>query len=109
MGQIKSGARCSAGIRSDECPLWVKSRHMQCKTACPLYPRKRTCAVQTGMSALGHKQTVALHQPMSALPPKRDICERSNGRGARIVSEQPFVPGLHLLFLPLSVDKSFRT
>src|SRR5215471_2996991 len=24
------------------CPLWVKSRHIQCKTACPLYPRKRT-------------------------------------------------------------------
>src|SRR5262245_60924994 len=24
------------------CPLWVKSRHMQCKTACPLYPQKRT-------------------------------------------------------------------
>src|SRR5215472_14514463 len=23
-------------------PLWVRSRHMQCKTACPLYPRKRT-------------------------------------------------------------------
>src|SRR5262249_53248344 len=28
------------------CPLWVKSRHMQCKKSCPLYPRKRTCAVQ---------------------------------------------------------------
>ena len=24
------------------CPLWVKSRHLQCKKACPLYPRKRT-------------------------------------------------------------------
>src|SRR5262245_60063892 len=23
------------------CPLWVKSRHVQCKRACPLYPRKR--------------------------------------------------------------------
>src|SRR5215510_214301 len=21
------------------CPLWVRSRHMQCKSACPLYPR----------------------------------------------------------------------
>src|SRR5262249_139178 len=27
-----------------ECPLWVKSGHVQCKTACPLYPRKRTWA-----------------------------------------------------------------
>ena len=24
------------------CPLWVKSGHLQCKTACPLYPQKRT-------------------------------------------------------------------
>jgi len=21
------------------CPLWVKSRHVQCNTACPLYPQ----------------------------------------------------------------------
>ena len=25
-----------------ECPLWVKSRHVQRKTSCPLYPQKRT-------------------------------------------------------------------
>ena len=24
------------------CPLWVKSRHLQCNTSCPLYTRKRT-------------------------------------------------------------------
>ena len=28
-----------------ECPLWVKSGHVQRKKACPLYPRKRTCAL----------------------------------------------------------------
>jgi len=22
-----------------QCPLWVKSRHVQCKRACPLYPQ----------------------------------------------------------------------
>src|SRR5262245_51728011 len=27
------------------CPLWVKSRHVQCKRPCPLYPRKQTYAV----------------------------------------------------------------
>jgi hypothetical protein len=37
---------------SCECPLWVKSRHVQRKRSCPLYPRKRTCAVQLGMSAM---------------------------------------------------------
>src|SRR5262249_49494131 len=41
------------GAELPQCPLWVKSRHVQCKTACPLWPQKRTCAVQLGMSALG--------------------------------------------------------
>jgi len=30
-----------------QCPLWVKSRHVQCKSACPLYPRKGTCGAAT--------------------------------------------------------------
>jgi hypothetical protein len=30
--------------RVQQCPLWVKSRHLQCKPSCPLYPRKRTFA-----------------------------------------------------------------
>src|SRR5262245_4929649 len=33
-------SRCDY-IWKGECPLWVKSRHVQCTTACPLYPRKR--------------------------------------------------------------------
>src|SRR5262245_34281737 len=32
--------------RQQQCPLWVKSRHLRCKRACPLYPRKQTYAVQ---------------------------------------------------------------
>src|SRR5262245_66694150 len=40
------------------CPLWVKSRHVQCTTPCPLCPRKRTCAAQYPMSALGQKRTL---------------------------------------------------
>jgi hypothetical protein len=28
-----------------ECPLWVISGHLQCKTACPLYARKRTLGI----------------------------------------------------------------
>jgi hypothetical protein len=42
-----------------QCPLWVKSRHLQCANRCPLYPQKRTCAVQLAMSALGQKRTWA--------------------------------------------------
>ena len=45
------------GAQRSQCPLWVKSRHVQCKTPCPLYPRKQTCAVQLGMSALAQKRT----------------------------------------------------
>jgi hypothetical protein len=40
-----------------QCPLWVKSRHVQCINPCPLYPRKPTCAVQLGMSALCQERT----------------------------------------------------
>ena len=32
-----------------QCPLWVKSRHVQRTRSCLLYPRKRTCA-----AALAH-------------------------------------------------------
>ena len=34
-----------ASTLRSQCPLWVKSRHVQCKRPCPLYPQKRTCAV----------------------------------------------------------------
>jgi hypothetical protein len=56
---------------SGQCPLWVKSRHMQCKTACPLYPRKRTCAVQLTMSALGQKRTYDLFDHLVGAAEKR--------------------------------------
>jgi len=34
-----AGARRS---QPSQCPLWVKSGHLQCKGAYPLYPRKQT-------------------------------------------------------------------
>jgi hypothetical protein len=37
-------------VISVSCPLWVISRHWQCKTACPLYPQKRTRAVPTNLT-----------------------------------------------------------
>ena len=48
------GLRATAG-----CPLWFKSRHVQCTHPCPRYPRKRTCAVQLGMSAKCQLRTLA--------------------------------------------------
>jgi hypothetical protein len=30
-------------LREQQCPLWVKSGHVQCKRSCPLHIRKRTC------------------------------------------------------------------
>ena len=37
--KFKPDARSNYAL-SVACPLWVKSRQMQCKTACPLYPQK---------------------------------------------------------------------
>src|SRR5262245_23923918 len=99
---------------------------MQCSNACPLYPNidRKSGLPQTVMSALpskadtcgalrnvgyGPKADICTAPADVCFTPKRDICERSNGRGARIVTEQPFIPGLHPLFLPLSVNISFRT
>src|SRR5262249_29974649 len=37
MNSLLSKSPCVAS--KAKCPLWVKSRHMQCNTACPLYPK----------------------------------------------------------------------
>src|SRR5262245_22392104 len=55
---LACGLSKNAGLR---CPLWVKSRHMQCKRACPLYTRKRTGASHWAMSAKGQKRTHAAY------------------------------------------------
>jgi hypothetical protein len=36
-----------------ECPLWVRSRHVQRTSSCPLYPRKRHQMRHMVMSAKG--------------------------------------------------------
>jgi hypothetical protein len=36
------GPRANRRNAAPECPLWVKSRHVQCKTPCPLCPPKAT-------------------------------------------------------------------
>ncbi|MGC1316460.1 MAG: hypothetical protein WA866_07450, partial [Pseudolabrys sp.] len=36
-----SFAVCEDFILDGECPLWVKSRHLQRTKACPLYPQQR--------------------------------------------------------------------
>ena len=62
---LKSAIACSAWYSIgpwSQCPLWVKSRHLQRKKACPLYPQKRTCAMQRAMSAKGQEQTHAAQQ-----------------------------------------------
>ncbi|MGA6935300.1 MAG: hypothetical protein WB041_07930, partial [Pseudolabrys sp.] len=45
------------GAELPQCPLWVKSRNLQCKTSCLLYPTKRTFVGATGMSAKGQQQS----------------------------------------------------
>src|SRR5262245_18859502 len=53
-GSIRHSERASQG-----CPLWVKSRHMQRKTACPLYSRKRNSkfAVCLTLKCVGRELT----------------------------------------------------
>jgi hypothetical protein len=46
---------------SDECPLWVKSRHTRRNKSCPLYPRQRP---RKRISANGHVR----------FTPKADMC-----------------------------------
>jgi hypothetical protein len=29
-------------VDQDQCPLWVKSKHIAAQSSCPLYPRKQT-------------------------------------------------------------------
>jgi len=38
---ILGSSRLRVQPRCDNCPLWVRSGHVRCKTACPLYPQKR--------------------------------------------------------------------
>src|SRR5262249_43423784 len=71
--RVETSARAhKIAVKRQRCPLWVKSRHMQCKRACPLYPRKRTCALQLEMAALGHKRTYATQKARSA-PRRRTV------------------------------------
>ena len=48
------------------CPLWVISRHLQCKTSCPLCPRKRTSAGDFATSARCHVWTAPSWQELSS-------------------------------------------
>src|SRR5262249_8163912 len=54
-----TGSEAGNDNRYGRCPLWVKSRHMQCKTACPLLRPKATLNAFIRMSAIGQKQTSA--------------------------------------------------
>jgi hypothetical protein len=37
---VVNGTQPNAFPQQVRCPLWVKSRYLQCKTGCPLYPPK---------------------------------------------------------------------
>ena len=50
----------NASTLRPKCPLWVKSRHSQCKGTCPLCPRKRTLGVGSSMSARVPTADIAL-------------------------------------------------
>jgi hypothetical protein len=65
-GGMAPGSGIHRALLLSQCPLWVKSRHLQCTDPCPLYPQKRTCAVHQSMSAMGQKRTSAAQQKESS-------------------------------------------
>jgi len=42
---VKNTPDAKLALATPRCPLWVRSGHLQCKTAYPLYPQERTFAV----------------------------------------------------------------
>src|SRR5262245_31150371 len=49
--RVKLMAEGEMCLSRQQCPLWVKSKHMQCNRRCPLYPQERR---QKQTSAKGH-------------------------------------------------------
>ena len=72
-------------LRAAPCPLWVKSRHVQCDSRCPLYPLKRTSRIRGLMLIV---MRVA-HDPCSRVSPDSNqyafaLLISANGVRARI-------------------------
>jgi Uncharacterised protein family UPF0547 len=59
-----------AEVQRLTCPLWVKSGHLQCKSACPLYPRKQTLGADRRE---GPQRLAQTHQFLAANH-KRQAC-----------------------------------
>src|SRR5215475_818753 len=83
-----TGANSKIGS-GGQSPLWVKSRHVQCKTVCPLYPRKRHQMRHIEMSGEAKSRKAFAEQIMSAFPSSantggeasaRLLCAKSGSR-----------------------------
>ena len=61
---VRYGEQLASGTDQDRCPLWVISRHVQCKRACPLYPPKADIRRDVGVTASGCKMFSLHNQRM---------------------------------------------
>jgi len=62
-------------VTTDEChlrPLWVRSRHVHCKSPCPLYPRKRHQSRHMECPPRAKSWKALAEQNMSAFPSSAD-------------------------------------
>src|SRR5262245_32612417 len=53
---------------NNQCPLWIKSRHLHCKSPCLLYPQKRTLSAPNGGGRISASGRKAAGTVQSALP-----------------------------------------
>ena len=89
---------------TNQCPLWVKSRHRIRSASCPLYSQKRTFGSAIAMSALCHKRTHALQQSATEwacsrglnLPLDGDRKRESECRALTGLRLDPDPPPVHL-------------
>jgi hypothetical protein len=54
---VRSTGQWTAGLKSQQCPLWVISGHTDKSSPCPLCPQKQTFVGAGGMSAKCQKRT----------------------------------------------------
>src|SRR5262249_31893128 len=58
-GHVRFGPEATSNATKMDCPLWVKSGHVQCIRPCPLWSRSDIKCDKNGLSALGQKRTLA--------------------------------------------------
>jgi len=93
---VRNSTYPTSNVDRAQCPLWVKSRHVQCTTSCLLYPRKRHQLRHNGMSTKGQKRTRTQH-PIDGVSSDLEIdfrCLQTSGIRPEIGFPKPITNAL---------------